>query len=196
MLAASGLPQGKRGRIDVATDLTVPGFPGVDVPGDAPTSSTPKADTCRSRPVSGPPATSRQTSRTGHASRFRYLDKGIRATIGWGGRGSRGRHHPPPAAGPTGFRGVAGAARGAALRHPRADRGGALMGVGLLHPQQATDRRWPAGRVRRQPRRHCCTRPRWHSPGLRPSSGTYPEMPASRLFSSQRGSYPTAAVAL
>jgi len=212
MLAASGLPQGKGGRIDVATDLTVPGFPGVYVLGDAANIIDAKGRhlpqlgsvaqqvcslrsgrrRCRSvgRPQHqgrprGPATRAVPVPRQGHHGHDRS----------WG-RGSRGRRRPPPAAGPTGFRGVAGGARGVALRHPRADRGGALMGVGLLHPQQATDRRWPAGRVRRRPGRHCRTRPRWHSPGLRPSSGTDPEMPAWRLFSSQRGSYPTAAAAL
>jgi len=202
MLAASGLPQGKGGRIDVATDLTVPGFPGVYVLGDAANITDAKG---RHLPQLGSVA-----QQAGHwAARnikadlagrprepFRYLDKGIMAMVGRGAAvaevgAARRRWQGPPA-----FAAWPGGARRAALGHGSAHQGGALVGVGLLHPRQATDRRRPAGCVRRRPGRHCRTRPCWHSAGLRPSSGADPEMPAWRLFSSQRGSYPAAAAAL
>ena len=88
--AASGLPQGRGGRIDVGTDLAVPGFPGVYVVGDI--ANIPGPDG-RAFPQLGSVA---QQSGTYVAENilaaiagkpredFHYKDKGIMAMIGRG----------------------------------------------------------------------------------------------------------------
>ena len=90
MLATSGLPQGKGGRIDVATDLTAPGFPGVYVLGDAANITDIKG---RHLPQLGSVAqqSGKWVARNIKADLagtprepFRYLDKGIMAMVGRG----------------------------------------------------------------------------------------------------------------
>jgi len=108
MLAASGLPQGKGGRIDVATDLTVPGFPGVYVLGDAANITDAKG---RHLPQLGSVAQqagqwAARNIKADLAGRprepFRYLDKGIMAMVGRGAAvaevgAARRRWQGPPA---------------------------------------------------------------------------------------------------
>jgi len=90
MLATSGLPQGKGGRIDVAPDLTAPGFDGVYVLGDAANITDVKGDHL---PQLGSVAqqAGKWAARNIKADLagtprepFRYLDKGIMAMVGRG----------------------------------------------------------------------------------------------------------------
>ena len=90
LLEESGLPQGKGGRVDVETDLTVPGFPGVYVLGDAANITDKKG---RALPQLGSVAqqSGKWAARNIHADLtgglrepFGYLDKGIMAMIGRG----------------------------------------------------------------------------------------------------------------
>ena len=90
LIADSGMPQGKGGRVDVHTDLTVPGFPGVYVLGDS-ANITDKLG--RALPQLGSVAqqSGKWAARNIHADLtggvrepFKYLDKGIMAMIGRG----------------------------------------------------------------------------------------------------------------
>ncbi len=90
MLATSGLPQGKGGRIDVSPDLTAPGFDGVYVLGDAANITDAKG---RHLPQLGSVAqqSGKWAARNIKADLagqprepFRYLDKGIMAMVGRG----------------------------------------------------------------------------------------------------------------
>jgi NADH dehydrogenase len=90
MLATSGLPQGKGGRIDVAPDLTAPGFDGVYVLGDAANIVDARGDHL---PQLGSVAqqAGKWAARNIKADLagtprepFHYLDKGIMAMVGRG----------------------------------------------------------------------------------------------------------------
>jgi NADH:ubiquinone reductase (H+-translocating) len=90
LLAASGLPQGKGGRIDVGTDLAVPGVEGVYVVGDAANITD---STGAKLPQLGSVAqqAGKWAARNIHAELnggtrrpFRYTDKGYMAMIGRG----------------------------------------------------------------------------------------------------------------
>jgi NADH dehydrogenase len=97
--AASGLPQGRGGRIDVGPDLTVEGFPGVYVVGDIANISGPDG---HAFPQLGSVAL--QSGRCAaesilaeiageHRKEFHYKDKGIMAMIGRGAAVAEvGRH--------------------------------------------------------------------------------------------------------
>jgi NADH dehydrogenase len=88
--AASGLPQGKGGRIDVNPDFTVPGFPGVLVIGDI--ANIPAKDGAWHPQLGsvalqsgGSAAATIQSLIKGEAPKpFHYLDKGTMAMIGRG----------------------------------------------------------------------------------------------------------------
>ena len=87
---ASGLPQGRGGRIDVQPDLTVDGAPGVYAVGDAANipgpdgTRIPSSAPSRCRAGSPRPRTSSPTSRGKPRKGFHYHDKGIMAMIGRG----------------------------------------------------------------------------------------------------------------
>jgi NADH:ubiquinone reductase (H+-translocating) len=87
---ASGLPQGRGGRIDVAPDFTVAGFPGVLVIGDI---ANIPAEDGKTHPQLGSVALQSGSSAAGtiladlerkKAKPFSYLDKGTMAMIGRG----------------------------------------------------------------------------------------------------------------
>ncbi|WP_200182800.1 NAD(P)/FAD-dependent oxidoreductase [Tomitella biformata] len=90
LIAESGMPQGRGGRVDVNTELTVPGFPGVYVLGDSANITDSKG---RALPQLGSVAqqSGKWAARNihadltgGHREPFRYRDKGIMAMIGRG----------------------------------------------------------------------------------------------------------------
>ena len=110
MLATSGLPQGKGGRIDVGPDLTAPGFDGVYVLGDAANITDAKG---RHLPQLGSVAqqSGKWAARNIKADLageprqpFSYLDKGIMAMVGRGAAVAEiGVHRRPRLHGPLAF---------------------------------------------------------------------------------------------
>lgn len=90
VLAASGLPQGKGGRIDVAPDLTAPGFTGVYVLGDAANipdgkgAHLPQLASVAQQAGKWAAHNIEADLAGGQRKPFRYLDKGIMAMVGRG----------------------------------------------------------------------------------------------------------------
>ena len=99
LVQASGLPQGRGGRIDVDHDLTVPGFPGVFAIGDVANIPGADGDTL---PQLGSVAMQAGTHvgktivaglEGKHVKPFHYHDKGIMAMIGRGAAIAEGPYH-------------------------------------------------------------------------------------------------------
>ncbi|WP_427016847.1 NAD(P)/FAD-dependent oxidoreductase [Pseudarthrobacter sp. P1] len=91
LVAGVGLPQGRGGRIDAATDLTVPGFDGVYVLGDC-ANLTDAAGHALPQLGSVAQQSGKWAARNIHADLtggqrepFHYLDKGVMAMVGRGG---------------------------------------------------------------------------------------------------------------
>ena len=90
LIAESGMPQGKGGRIDVDSDLTAPGFPGVYVLGDAANivdaqgRALPQLGSVAQQSGKWAARNIRADLTGGSRQPFRYRDKGIMAMIGRG----------------------------------------------------------------------------------------------------------------